>query len=939
MAINLSSNFLLSAQLSLDDRLVVANAAARLAIPPIQRYEGMPVYEEDTSDTYQLQGGITNGDWVLILPAGGAGDVTGPASSLDNEIVRFDGTTGKIIKDSGAVTLSATGQFSQIVQAGDMTFTTLDATTGNNRGGDFIFDSGNGTGSGDGGNFTVALGVGGGSPAGNGGIFQVTTGNGGGSDANGGNLNLLTGNGTGTGVAGTINLTTGNGGSTSGSGGPMNFTTGNAGGSNGDGGPMTFTTGDGGPANGGNGGSISVNTGTGGGGNSNGGSFSIALGEGSGTGVGGSFTFDAGLGGPTSGAAGGFAFTGGSASGGNAVGGGFVFLGGAGSGTQAGGEFSVTTGNGGATGNSGALTLVTGLGGFSAASGDVTLASGSGNFAGGISGNLSIATGTTSSGFTGSITIQTGASGGSSQSGALTIQTGTASGFASPQNLSILGGQGGASGASGGQVLITGGPAGGTSSGGPVTITGGASTGSNNGASANLVGGVGGSSNGAGGSVSLTGGNAGGGSANGGSVSMVSGNGVGNGQGGDLFVANGTSGTAGEGGAMYFFTGNSGNSGNHNGGNFNVVLGAGNGSGHIGRVAIGPASFSPNYQVELSRDSAATTMGITTFGGSAGHVPSLFFGRGEGSRASSTAITNGDGLGVVGFRGVSTNGADADSLSAYILAQATGNWNGSSYPTWLQFFTTDSGSTSPTMAVTITGSRAVGFNCDDPNYQFEVSKDSAACTVGISAFGGSAGHVPVLFLGRGEGSRTSTQPVTFGDAIASVIFTGVNNAGSDINTVGAIQFLATSLENWTTTAMGSELELSIAGIGTASKSTCMTFNAVRTSMSNRLQFAQGADVGSANDLTLGDDGNVFEITGSTQINDITTTNWQLGSQVVLIFAANPTVKHNSGGGGSTAVILLDGGVDFSASSGDTLTLCYSDQGGTLAWRELAHAVI
>lgn len=45
---------------------------------------------------------------------GGGGDVTGPASSVDNAIVRFNGTTGKIIQDytSGAPTISDTGKLS-----------------------------------------------------------------------------------------------------------------------------------------------------------------------------------------------------------------------------------------------------------------------------------------------------------------------------------------------------------------------------------------------------------------------------------------------------------------------------------------------------------------------------------------------------------------------------------------------------------------------------------------------------------------------------------------------------------------------------------------------------------------------------------------------------------------------------------------------------------
>jgi hypothetical protein len=49
-------------------------------------------------------------DTLTITAAGGAGsgDVTGPASATDNAITRFNGTTGKIIQNSGA-TLSDTG--------------------------------------------------------------------------------------------------------------------------------------------------------------------------------------------------------------------------------------------------------------------------------------------------------------------------------------------------------------------------------------------------------------------------------------------------------------------------------------------------------------------------------------------------------------------------------------------------------------------------------------------------------------------------------------------------------------------------------------------------------------------------------------------------------------------------------------------------------------
>lgn len=51
---------------------------------------------------------------LVDLPGGGSGDVTGPASATDNALVRFDGTTGKIIQSytSNAIRGSDTGQLS-----------------------------------------------------------------------------------------------------------------------------------------------------------------------------------------------------------------------------------------------------------------------------------------------------------------------------------------------------------------------------------------------------------------------------------------------------------------------------------------------------------------------------------------------------------------------------------------------------------------------------------------------------------------------------------------------------------------------------------------------------------------------------------------------------------------------------------------------------------
>jgi hypothetical protein len=72
---------------------------------------GIGIAEEIT-----LGAGLTLTGTVLDTVGGGSGDVVGPASSVNNRVVFFDGVTGKLIKDSG-LTLSGsnTGDQTSIV--------------------------------------------------------------------------------------------------------------------------------------------------------------------------------------------------------------------------------------------------------------------------------------------------------------------------------------------------------------------------------------------------------------------------------------------------------------------------------------------------------------------------------------------------------------------------------------------------------------------------------------------------------------------------------------------------------------------------------------------------------------------------------------------------------------------------------------------------------
>lgn len=88
----------------------------------------------------------------------------------------------------------------------------------------------------------------------------------------------------------------------------------------------------------------------------------------------------------------------------------------------------------------------------------------------------------------------------------------------------------------------------------------------------------------------------------------------------------------------------------------------------------------------------------------------------------------------------------------------------------------------------------------------------------------------------------------------------------------------------------------------------------------RLEEKQGADVASATDLTLGADGNVFNITGTTTINDITTTGWANGSQIVLRFTGVVIVTNNGTPNANTAAVLLAGSLPLTSANNTILGL-------------------
>jgi hypothetical protein len=86
-------------------------SGAELAI----NYADGKLYYKDGSGNVQL----------IASKAGASGDVVGPASATDNAIVRFDGTTGKLVQNSVVTIADSTGDISGV---GQLNATTVDAT-------------------------------------------------------------------------------------------------------------------------------------------------------------------------------------------------------------------------------------------------------------------------------------------------------------------------------------------------------------------------------------------------------------------------------------------------------------------------------------------------------------------------------------------------------------------------------------------------------------------------------------------------------------------------------------------------------------------------------------------------------------------------------------------------------------------------------------------
>jgi hypothetical protein len=82
--------------------LAVADGGTGASTAANARVNLLPSYTGNGGKVLAVNSGATDTEWITVATGGGGtGDVVGPASSTDNTVARFDGTTGKIIQTSG----------------------------------------------------------------------------------------------------------------------------------------------------------------------------------------------------------------------------------------------------------------------------------------------------------------------------------------------------------------------------------------------------------------------------------------------------------------------------------------------------------------------------------------------------------------------------------------------------------------------------------------------------------------------------------------------------------------------------------------------------------------------------------------------------------------------------------------------------------------------
>lgn len=106
----------------------------------------------------------------------------------------------------------------------------------------------------------------------------------------------------------------------------------------------------------------------------------------------------------------------------------------------------------------------------------------------------------------------------------------------------------------------------------------------------------------------------------------------------------------------------------------------------------------------------------------------------------------------------------------------------------------------------------------------------------------------------------------------------------------------------------------------------------RVRFNGRAEETQGADIASATTISLGYDGNTFEITGTSAVEQISNIGWQNGSRVTLFLTSACSFDGGTANSGTDIGLKMNGGAGSQTGPG-VLTLVLGEIGGDQKWRE------
>jgi hypothetical protein len=216
----------------------------------------------------------------------------------------------------------------------------------------------------------------------------------------------------------------------------------------------------------------------------------------------------------------------------------------------------------------------------------------------------------------------------------------------------------------------------------------------------------------------------------------------------------------------------------------------------------------------------------------------------------------------------------------------------------------------------------------------------------VTASGATTANYAALFTGRVGIGQTAPQTLLHVGPGGTATGFG-SGAQLTVSNSGSASYLNVFGPSSTEVFIGAESALGIFGTLSNHPLLFRTNNTLRGQfttagtllMSYGVVEKQGADVASvAGAVTLGVDGNAFEITGTNAITLIANTNFQNGHIVTLLFTSTATLTDGTANSGANIGMELAGNTNFVASAGATVTLRLMELGGTQRWYEVARSV-